>query len=139
MNYGTNISPEELEEAERYLDNRMTTEETEAFAAKMERDEMLCQKVHELRLTILGMREEVLGRRLKEYHKEVLSPAGKSNSSRTFFGRWALAASLIMLISVSGVWLTEIFDQGGSLYSKYYQPDPGQMTLMSTGNIDYDF
>lgn len=139
MNYGRNISPEELEEAERYLDNRMTAGEAEAFAARMERDEMLRQKVHELKLTILGIREEVLGHRLKEYHKEVLSPAGKSNTSRTFFGRWALAASLIMLISVSGVWLTEKFDKAGSLYSKYYQPDPGLMTLMSTGNMDYDF
>ena len=71
MSYDEDITQEELEQVERYLQNEMSHDEAEAFATKIGQNENLSRKVNEVRLTILGIREAALSERLDHYHDEV--------------------------------------------------------------------
>lgn len=139
MKYDQNISPEELEQIEKYLQNNMNADEAASFAAKMQEDEEMRRKVNEVKLTFLGINEAVLTGKLQGYHEE-MKPLIRQKKARALFPwRWSLAASVILLMAITTWWISHNANTNERIYSNYYKPDPGLMTLMSSGNTNYEF
>ena len=139
MSYDEDITQEELEQVERYLQNEMSHDEAEAFATKIGQNENLSRKVNEVRLTILGIREAALSERLDHYHDDVKQVHKKESRRMLFPGKWAIAASVAVIVALSAWWISQRTNTDQRLYSAYYRPDPGLMTLMSSETSSYTF
>ena len=68
VEYNQPVSPEVLEEIERYLMERMSPDEALAFEQRMRTDEELRSRVEELRLVMLGISQSLLRSKLDEFH-----------------------------------------------------------------------
>jgi tetratricopeptide (TPR) repeat protein len=99
----------------------------------------LQEKVQAVRLTILGINESVLTGKLNEYHQAVKPSQPVGGRIVRFSGKWAFAAAAVLLVCLGGWWAIRTLSTNQRLYSKYYQPDPGLMTLMSSGTNNYTF
>ncbi len=139
MKYHHNILPEELEQIERYLLRRMTEEEAAAFTARIQTDENLSEKVEAVRLTIIGINEAAVSVRIQEYHKELTAHKGSEQKTKLFSLRWLLAASVLFIVATTTLWFMLSDNHNQKVYSSYYKPDPGLMTVMSSGNSNYTF
>jgi tetratricopeptide (TPR) repeat protein len=135
------MTPEELEQIELYLLNKMTANEAADFTAKIISDEILKQKVQEVKLLLLGIQEAALSERLDEYHQTFSTHAAIHNRLGIFprFAKWALAASLLVLISWGMWYFAQPTRSNREVYINYYKPDPGLMTVMSSGTENYAF
>jgi len=132
------ITPEELAYIDRYLHQQMTEEEQTVFRQKIKNEADFKEKVNEVRLTLLAIAETGVEEKIKEFHKRI-APLPAINKDKTIRLRYfAAAASVAILVSL-GVWfLLMNNDTGNDLYSNYYKPDPGLMTVM--GSTDkYEF
>lgn len=136
MRYADDISPEELERIERFLNNEMDVAESAAFAAALESDATLRDKTEEVKLLLLGVKEAAVKEKLKEYHTEI-KPATKTPVLS--MKRLLVAASVIIVAGVAAwFFLINKTDADTKLYSKYYTPDPGLATVMSSVS-NYEF
>ena len=136
MRYADDISPEELERIERFLNNEMDAAESAAFAAALKNDASLRDKTEEVKLLLLGVKEAAVKEKLKDYHTEI-KPAAKTPVLS--MKRWLVAASVIIVAGVAAwFFLVNKTDADKKLYSKYYTPDPGLATVMSSSS-NYDF
>lgn len=136
MNYSNNISPEELKEIERFLQNEMKADESAAFSNRMQADEQWRNNVNEVRLMLLAINEATLQERLNDYHSEIKSPEKKTKLF-SINRNWGIAASVLLLIAAATWWITQN-NHNERLYSRYYTPDPGLMTMMSVSD-NYHF
>jgi len=139
VQFDQHITPEELEQIERYLQHSMPADEAASFSDRIVADEQLKEKVNLVRLTFLGINEAVLSGKLHHYHEELKprQPARKPGSA--FSLRWSLAAAILLLLSFATWWGIRSGKSNERLYSRYYKPDPGLMTLMSAENTSYEF
>ncbi|MBC7848670.1 MAG: hypothetical protein H7Y31_02985 [Chitinophagaceae bacterium] len=137
MKYTGNISADELQRIERFLTGEMPEEEAAAFKAELTTNADLELKTSELRMLLLGINESVLKDRLPLYHTAVPTP----HAGRHIFPmakKWLVAASIALLAVVAIWFFVSKSDSSKSLYSRYYQPDPGLPTVMSSTG-DYAF
>ena len=137
MRYANDILPEELERIERFLGNEMDAAEAAAFTAALESDATLRDKTEEVKLLLLAVKEAAVKEKLKEYHTEI-KPAAKTPVFS--MKRWLVAASVAIVAAVAA-WFFLINKTGADkkLYSKYYTPDPGLATVMSSaGNYEFE-
>jgi tetratricopeptide (TPR) repeat protein len=139
VSYDFHITPEELEQIDRFLHDQMSVAEAEAFAASVQADRSMQEKVQAVRLTILGINESVLAGKLNEYHKAVKPSQTVEGRIARFSGKWAFAAAALLLVCLGAWWTIRTLSTHQRLYSEYYQPDPGLMTLMSSGSNNYTF
>lgn len=136
MNDNNNISPDQLEQIERYLQQQMSAEEQQAFVAKLSSDASLKQATDELRLLFVGVQEAALQQRLDQFHEGVTTTASTSTAKVVRMPasrKWAIAASLLIVVTVAA-WLFFTTGNKKDLYATYYQPDPGLISAM--GNSD---
>src|ERR1700754_1768199 len=100
----------------------MPAEERQAFMARLSADKQLKQATDELRLLFVGVQEAALQQRLNQFHEGVattdVQPAKvvRMAASR----KWAVAASLLIVVSVAA-WL--FFTRGNrkeDIYATYY-------------------
>lgn len=136
-----NISPEEFERIEQFLDNEMSPEQMLAFEQELQKDSSLQQKVDEVRLLRTGIEETMLEEKLNEFQ------AGLSVSSSTsqppgkvisIGKRLLAAASVIAVIGLSVWWIFLKETKYEKMYSDYYKADPGLLTAMSASD-NYTF
>lgn len=129
-----NISDLEFEELENYLLENLSPEGMEKMAERVENDKMLSEKLHQVRLTLTGIREEGLKQHLRSHHKTNTFKS-KSPMRKIFLGWMAGAAAAIVLI----VLLFGVFtNKEQKLYAKYFYPDPGLISSMGTTD-NYNF
>lgn len=139
MKYTYDISPEEFEQIERFLNGEMNHDEAEAFREALKGDEVLQQKLEEVRLLSIGVSQALLRQSLDDFHKEIpgktlTRKSGQLVSMRRVF----LAAASVLVIGLVGWWLFFRGDKNERLYSDYYKPDPGLITAMGV-STDYIF
>ncbi len=135
------ISQEEFEQIERYLNNEMGAEEAAVFVAQMITDEKLQQKVEEVKLLLLGLKEAVLEEKLNTFHSNIKSndqPLSKTVPMFPRYKKWLIAASVISIAFLSVWWLVNADNENEKLYAAYYSPDPGLITAMGNSE-DYSF
>ncbi len=141
MNLNHNIPPEIFEEIESYLLQDMTAEEQQAFTQKLTGNTLLQEQVHQVRLTIIGIKEQALSESLNGFHKELpkAETATIKKIKKTPLQRWLVAASILLALSVGGLWLYNRSTPNEKLFATYFKPDPGLISAMSsTDNYVFD-
>jgi tetratricopeptide (TPR) repeat protein len=131
VKYDYDISPEELEQIDRFINQEMSEEEAVSFRQLLLSNRTLQQKVEEVKNLSTGIAEAVLKNSLDKYHQELPpKPAIKK------MGKWVpmraaawIAASVVFAL-ILGWWLFIKPTKSEELYSRYYKPDPGLMTTM---------
>lgn len=135
MKQDYNISPEEWERIQQFLDGELSPAEQQAFDEQLKTNESLRDKLKEAELLRLGIRQAEVRNQLQEYHTHTSKTTGRIIS---FSRKWIAAASVIVLAGLSGWFFLLKESRYDTLYSKYYSPDPGLMTAMGISN-DYTF
>ncbi len=141
MNLNHNIPPELFEEIERYFLQDMTAEEQQAFTQKLTGNTLLQEQVQQVRLTIIAIKEQALAESLNDFHKGL--PKVETTPIRTIkkikLKRWLVAASILLAVSVGGLWLYNMSTPNEKLFTTYFKPDPGLISAMSsTDNYVFD-
>lgn len=141
MKDNSNITPELLETVERYYNGTMAQQERAHFEEQLQSDPEFKTLVEDIKTTISGIETQALKERLDEYHKEIpthnplIAPPAKVRFLS--FGKIAVAAGIIIALGMFWYFNGTTNDQ---LYSKYFTPDPGLPTTMSTSDnfVFYD-
>ncbi len=143
METKNNITQEQFETIEGYLNNSMNAAELKNFETKLETDSQLRERVAHVRQLILGIESAALKNQLDNFHEEMIPVRNlnnedalkrKSLASRIF--TISIAASIILVL---GIFL--FMNQGSTsekLFAKHFTPDPGLPTTMSTSD-NFDF
>ncbi len=141
MNNNNKISQEQFEQIDRYVLNEMDHNEREAFESQLKKQPELKQLVEQHKTLIEAIEIEGLKNLMDKLHDQETNRVFPLNTNKkrpkTSFYNYAIAASLILLVSIFGVLL---FDQNPNkkLYAKYFKPDPGLPTTMSeTSNFEF--
>ena len=131
------ISPEEFDRIERYLNNTMNDQERSEFDESIKNYERLSQKVGELKVLFQAVEEQSLRDKLHVFHKET-SHREKTGLSVKLYKRFALAASIVIILGVGILLITGQKNQNEKLFAEYFKPDPGLITPMSSTS-NYEF
>lgn len=141
MKTNSTLTPQLLETIERYDNGTMSPQERTHFESQLQNDPDFNALVEDVRALLLGIETQALKERLDNYHEAIpkhnpLLPTPVK--ARLFnMGKIAIAAGLILAIGL--VWyMGQSSNQ--RLYSKYFVPDPGLPTTMSTSDnfVFYD-
>ena len=135
----TTISTEEFKEIERYLLKEMPEGELQLFTNKLDSDQELRDRVHTVRLIIVGIQEDKLAQELQRYHSVMKvseeTPQKKPVINLKFF---LVAASILIMAAISIFLFLNNPDKGERLFTEYYKPDSGLISSMSSSD-DYIF
>jgi len=134
------ISQEELERIEAYLNHMLSEDEVVAFEKRLKNDNTFSEKVEDIKKTITGIETQALKEQLDSFHDQLPS-AGKNS---TTFGKklrhlqWrSIAAAAVVIIAAGSLWFFNM-NANEDLYNEFYSPDPGLPTTMSS-NDSYEF
>lgn len=129
MSNTNDISPEDLELIDRYLQDRLQDTELASFEERMAADSDWQQKVNEVRLLSLGISEAALEEKLDRFHTEMNRPALKIAHKKDNRKKWLAAAAVIVIVILGGV---QLFQKPAheKLFAAYYKPDPGLPVVM---------
>lgn len=141
MDTTTNFAQEEWERLEAYLLGELPPDEHKSMDEELTSDASLRQKLAEVELLLLGVKEAALQQRLQAFHRDMAVDKNgprmgrRSSSLRT----WLVAAS-ILVVTGAATWLLLL--RGSSderLFAAYFKPDPGLITAMSaTDNYAFE-
>ncbi|MBN8665966.1 MAG: tetratricopeptide repeat protein [Chitinophagales bacterium] len=136
------ISPEEFDQIEQYLAGQLTASENSLFEKRIQEETEWAEKVKEVKLLVLGIKENELKTRLQSFHKQMNTTTSiKTEAPVRSMGsrRWLAAASILLVAALATWWMVSRQDPYEKLYSTYYTPDPGLPTTMSVaGNYQFD-
>lgn len=135
MNKNTNFTEEELQLAEQYMSGNMNIDEKAAFEKMLAADAAWNEKFIAIRLLITGVQEASLREEMQQWNEKKMEVPVRSVS---WMKSLAIAASIIIAISVVG-WMW-FFKKSANeqLYADFYKPDPGLATKMSVSD-NYEF
>lgn len=121
-----------FEQFDHYLNDDLPADQKATLEQKLANDPLFLEAFEEFKLLLLGIQEHHLKQDLHSFHKEIDSPA-------TFtFKRYAVAASVFILVAL-GIWVLFFKqDPAQKLYANTFYPDPGLPTTMSTSS-NYEF
>ncbi|KJD33498.1 hypothetical protein PK35_06520 [Tamlana nanhaiensis] len=128
------ISKELFEIIERYIKGNMTLKELQDINQLIELDADFKTKVEEVKTFIHGIEAQALKEKLDDFHEVAINQPDetpKNNLRYLNFKRIAVAAAFV--IGLGSIWFFSI-PQNEKLYAKYYKPDPGLPTTMSSTN-----
>ncbi|HPH33856.1 MAG TPA: hypothetical protein PLB49_18450, partial [Chitinophagaceae bacterium] len=130
------ISPEEFDLIERYLGKTLTGEESAAFEKRLLEEPIWKEKVNEVNLLMLGIRETALEKKLEGFHHALTGESliKKTKPVISMARVWLVAASCVALLGLGYWWYTGSESKYDKMYAAYYQPDPGLPTTMSVAN-----
>lgn len=138
-----NLPPQDQEEQElieKYLDGTMASEEMVAFEKRMQVNDALNEKVEQHKKNIKDLETAILKEHLKRFHQKIGPEKEKKKFKTQLFLKYAVAASIIGLITLSGIWYLTKPPAHEKLFANYFTPDPGLITPMSseTEYVFYD-
>jgi len=142
VNTSNNISQEQLETIERYINDRMSPEERLEFKTQLNSDSNLQAQFQETKSMILGIESAAIRNELDSFHEDMVpvrmldtSEEETTTSSRSLGKRvisWSIAASIILALGIFTFMDTD--SPSEQLFAKHFTPDPGLPTVMSTTN-----
>lgn len=135
MNNYEHIPPGDIEQIERFLQGDMSAEERQAFVHRMNQDTALKQTTEEMEMLFLGIQEASLQKRLDRYHEDLSAGSNNHTGSpkKSFSPKaWLAAAAVVIATAFSIWWFLLKTGREDDLYARYFHPDPGLPTLMST-------
>ncbi|WP_138433193.1 tetratricopeptide repeat protein [Winogradskyella algicola] len=134
------ISQEEFERIEAYLNNSLSKEDLLIFENRLQNEEGFAAKVEDIKTVLTGIETQALKEQLNEFHEDIttqeketiqFNPKVKSLQWRKI----AVAAALI--IATGSFWFLNR-NSNDQLYTDFYSPDPGLPTTMSSTD-NYEF
>lgn len=133
-----NISQEEWELIEVYLDNQLSKEQQIIVEQLKNTDPEFSNKIEHVSGLIAGIREAALIERMKVWHRNLDSDSEFSLPARkNLFSKYLIAASIFLLLGLGTWWLLRP-SPAEQLFTQFYQPDPGLATVMAETN-QYEF
>ncbi len=131
----TNITPELLEAVERYYNGTMALQKRTLFKEQLHKDGDFKILVEDIRTTLLGIEGQALKERLEAFHEEISkhNPVVASTPKVRFlsFSKIAIAAGIILVLGM--LWFLS-GSTNDRLFAKYFRPDPGLPTTMSSSD-----
>ena len=133
------LSIEELEQIENYLNAALSPADAEAFRKRLQNEPPLQQKLEQIKLLVLGIKEAALKDQLNGFHKPFTGPVvtikkGDRNNKKY----WLVAASVAIIVAVGALLLADQKNSNEKLFARYFTADPGLVTSMGTTD-KYDF
>ncbi|MCO5248033.1 MAG: hypothetical protein M9887_03670 [Chitinophagales bacterium] len=137
MNF-QNITDEELELIDKFLDEKLTEGESVDFHNRWESEPDFKKKVREVRLASMAIAEAMLEVEMQKFQPQPTSFEEKRKLFSHRFRLLTIIVSLVLVVVISKIISYTKVPYNIRLYKQYFQPDPGLMTTM--GNTDkYDF
>jgi len=134
----SNISQEQLESIERYINGTMSPKELKAFEARLVEEPDFKIQVEDIRILLLGVETQSLKEQLDEFHKDINKESVQKESPKIRYLQFRkFVAAAAVIIALGSFWF---FNQNSNekLYAKYFSPDPGLPTNMSnTANFEF--
>ena len=141
MNNDFNITQEELELIDKYLNKQLPESELAAFEKKLADDETWRDKVDQIRFMSIGIQESTLSAKLNNFHS-LLNVEANGKTQKSIEINWgkrlAVAASTILVVGTLSWLLFFKKTVNEQLFANYYQADPGLPTLMGVSD-NYEF
>lgn len=142
MSKQTDISVDELATIEQYLWKQLTPEAEAAFEQRLKHEKDLTEKVHAIRLLLLGVQEHSVRQKMDGYHQGIPAETNghpKIKVRRISAKTWLAAACLVVIAAIGILLFAPFGKTERRLFADYYQPDPGLITAMGTpDNYDFD-
>lgn len=135
------IAQEDFERIEAYLENRLSKDEKITFQNEMKVNVKLKDAVEEVRNLGWAVQKAVLKEKLATFHQAIENELESSLTIRRhplLNFKWAVAASVLIIVGISIVWYVSEKKHGEAIFEKYFVPDPGLMTAMGSTQ-DYLF
>lgn len=134
-----NMTQDDFEYIEAYLNNRLSNKELINFEKRLKNDKAFAAGVETVRLTISGIETQALKEQLDSFHAEIDRDREKTDSDHKVINlQWRKLLAAAVLLILAGSWLFFNLNSSERLYSKFYKPDPGLPTAMSTTD-NYEF
>lgn len=132
MNIENDISPEELELIERYCLKQLNEDQLAEFDKRINEDAAFNDKVQELTAVFNGIGQAEKYKLMEGWHSSIKSQPGRLQPGRIIKHRsWMVAAAvLICFVATWLIFFTKTTEE--RLFTKYYNPDSGLITAMST-------
>lgn len=133
-------SQEEFEHIEMYLNGKLEPTDLLKFEAKLDNENNFKTKVEDIKTVLSGIEIQALKEQLNQFHEDIEKKSTNSEieNIKVHSLNWKrLLVAAVLIIAASSFW----FLNGNSnerLYSKYFTPDPGLPTTMSSTN-NYEF
>lgn len=134
------ISQEEFERIEAYLNHSLSEEEAVAFEKRLENDKAFSEKVENIKIIMAGIETQALKEQLDTFHNQFTSEENNTThfESKLRYLRWRrIAVAAIVIIAAGSLWFFNM-NSNERLYTEFYSPDPGLPTTMSS-NDNYEF
>ncbi|APY07783.1 hypothetical protein BWZ20_05490 [Winogradskyella sp. J14-2] len=135
-----NITQDEFERIEAYLNNSLSKEDLQIFKNRLQNEEGFATKVDNIKTVLTGIETQALKEQLDRFHndltandKDTISFNPKVKSLQ--WKKIAVAAAFI--IAAGSFWFLNR-KSNAQLYADFYTPDPGLPTTMGT-NDNYAF
>lgn len=135
MNRNIDISPDEIEAFEQYIQGLIPEDEKDAFANRLTTDPEFLKKFETFRLILVGIQETELKNKIEVFHQNLISstknttPASvKLNSVK----KWLVAASIVVIAGIGSLLFLNQDTKEEKIFASFYKPDPGLISAMST-------
>ncbi len=130
-----NISQEDFELIECYLNGSMDENEITKFEERIKRDTTLNDHFKEHRILSQAIEEQSLKHKIKDFHKEATSKVITLNQNKTqekssLYSKLAIAATLAVIIGIGGFFIFNQANTHQKVFASYFKPDPGLATTM---------
>ncbi len=120
----------------------MDSKERTSFEEELEESVTLKKQLEEVKSLIHGVEAAVTKEKLNRFHQEIDNDShAKPKASRLRhlnFKKYVMAASVALLIGITGFWYSTSKDPNQEFFNEYFIPDPGLPTTMSS-NSNYEF
>ncbi|NJX14518.1 tetratricopeptide repeat protein [Tamlana crocina] len=134
-NKNNDISQELLEAIERYVKGTMDLKERKDFDDYLKIDSNFRIQVEEVKTTIHAIEKQTLIEELNVFHQDIENKKiKKDNYNKIRFlklSKWVAGAAVV--IALLSIWFFSS-SPNQKLYTKYFTPDPGLPTMMSSTN-----
>lgn len=134
------ITPEDFEYIENYLNGKLDSKDLQEFEQRLQTEPEFKAKVEEIKSVLIGIETQALKEQLHVFHEDIDTKTTNSKihniKAHTFNWKRLLIAAALIIAAGSFWFLNE--NSNERLYAKYFSPDPGLPTTMSS-TADYEF
>ncbi len=127
------ISPEKLDQIERYLRNQLSLEERSSFETLLTQDENLSKALSEVKENLRILELSLMSDEIKNFHQRL--PKAKQSWIKPW-QKVAAAGLGFLLVALVYFLLRQTPEE--KLFLSYFEPDPGLVTAMDPFS-DYEF
>jgi len=148
VNSNNNITQEQLERIERYLNDSVPDEQRRQFEHQLKTDEAFKLLVADVKIMLLGIESASLKSNLDDFHDDMVpvktlephkSPSEKTTQlKKTRIKIIKLMAAAAVIIFIGAFWLESRSSSTEKLFARHFTPDPGLPTTMGvTKNFEF--